>query len=230
MKTILSLFILFSVRLFAKVFYRFEVKWVSPTNEAAEKENWQDIRLLVFLNHTSLYEPLYVAVPPASFVFKLAKKMVAPGADKTLKRPLVGTFWKFMGPGLISISRKRDKTWKAFMEAIKNHSIIVIAPEGRMKRANGLDLNGKPMTVRSGVADILEQLDEGKILVAYSGGLHHVQVPGQKLPKLFKTIKMNLELLDVEEYKSRFEGSGVQWKRGVVNDMQRRLEINCPEI
>ncbi len=230
MKSLLSLAILFGVRIFAKTFYRFEVKWLTPTSKAKQEENWKDIRLLVFLNHTSLYEPLYVAVPPASFIFKLSRKMVAPGADKTLKRPLVGAFWRFMGPGLISISRKRDKTWKAFMEAIKNHSIIVIAPEGRMKRANGLDLNGRPMTVRSGVADILEQLEEGRVLIAYSGGLHHIQVPGQKLPRLFKKIKMNLEVLDVKDYKNSFEGSGVQWKRAVVNDMQWRLENNCPKF
>lgn len=225
MRAIISMSILFSIRWFAKIFYKWEVKWLSE-----EQGNWDDIRLLVFLNHTSLYEPLYVAVPPASFIAKLSKKMVAPGADKTMNRPIVGKFWKFMGPGLISITRKRDKSWLRFMDAVRNKSVIVIAPEGRMKRANGLDLNGKPMTVKSGVADILEELNEGKMLVAYSGGLHHIQVPGQKIPKLFKTIKMNLEEFDIKEYKARFPGESVVWKRGVVKDMQWRLENNCPKV
>lgn len=66
------------------------------------------------------------------------------------------------------------------------------------------------------------------MIVAYSGGLHHVQVPGQKLPKLFKTIKINLELIDIPEYKSKFNTEGIQWKRDVTNDLQVRLENNCP--
>ena len=34
---------------------------------------------------------------------------------------------------------------------------------------------------------ILEKLDSGKMLIAYSGGLHHVQAPGDLIPKIFKT-------------------------------------------
>ncbi|MEX0798804.1 MAG: 1-acyl-sn-glycerol-3-phosphate acyltransferase [Bacteriovoracaceae bacterium] len=224
MRALISFTILSGIKIFARLFYRFDVNWLTK-----EEDSWDEIRLIVFLNHTSLFEPLYVGVPPWPFIAKLSRKMVAPGADKTLNRPIVGKFWKFMGPGMISISRKRDRTWKSFMEAIKNRSIIIIAPEGRMKRANGLDLNGNPMTVKSGVADVLEQLYEGKMLVAYSGGLHHVQVPGQKFPNFFKRLKMNLELLDIQDYKAAFNGEGVAWKRAVVADMQERLENNCPK-
>ncbi len=116
------------------------------------------------------------------------------------------------------------------MQALENKSIIIIAAEGRMKRANGLDANGRPMTVRSGVADILDQLDEGKMLVAYSGGLHHIQIPGQKIPRLFKTMKLNFDILDISDYKNSFPVEGIQWKRAVVRDMQERLETRCPKI
>jgi hypothetical protein len=34
--------------------------------------------------------------------------------------------------------------------------MVLMAPEGRMKRADGLDAHGQPMTVRGGIADILE--------------------------------------------------------------------------
>ena len=87
--------------------------------------------------------------------------MVAPGADKTLDRPFVGKFWKVVFPQMLTISRKRDHTWNAFIDAIKEQSIVVIAAEGRMKRPNGLDANGKKMTVRGG-NDIIELLMKAK--------------------------------------------------------------------
>lgn len=222
MRTLISFTIFSFIKIFTRIFYKTEVNWVS------DYKTWKKIRYIVFLNHTSLYEPLYIGALPWSFIWRISRKLVGPGADKTLNRPIVGFFWKLMGPGLISITRKRDKSWREFMEAIHNKSVIVIAAEGRMKRTNGLDLTGKPMTVRSGVCDILEQLNEGNMLIAYSGGLHHIQRPGQHLPKLFKTLKLNLEVLDIPEYKAQFNTEGIQWKRDVVADMQKRLEKNCP--
>lgn len=211
------------VKILANIFYRFKVKWIDPSKATFDK-----IRLIVFLNHTSLFEPLYLGVLPWPFLWRLARKMVAPGADKTLNRPLVGIFWKLLSPNMVSISRKRDKTWLNFMQAIHDRSVIVIAPEGRMKRSNGLDLSGNPMTVKSGVADVLELLDEGNMVIAYSGGLHHVQVPGQHIPRLFKTLKINLEVIDIAKYKRTFNTQGIQWKKDVVADFQKRLDNNCP--
>ncbi|MAX67679.1 MAG: hypothetical protein CME66_12145 [Halobacteriovoraceae bacterium] len=154
--------------------------------------------------------------------------MVAPGADKTLNRPIVGLFWKIMAPGLISITRKRDSSWKKFLTAIQNRSVIVIAPEGRMKRASGLDSEGKPMTIRSGVAEIIPELEDGRILIAYSGGLHHVQHPGEHFPRLFKTIKLNLETIEIDDYKSLFKSQGIQLRKDIVADLEKRLKTNCP--
>lgn len=222
MRVLLSFILLSLFKLFSLIFYKFEVKWLksAPT--------WKKVRMVVFLNHTSLYEPLYVGIVPFSFLWRLSRKMVAPGADKTLSRPIVGKIWKLMGPGIYSISRKRDKTWRKFMDAIHKRSVIVIAAEGRMKRETGLDLNGRPMTVRAGVADILEHLSDGNILVVYSGGLHHVQKPGQMKPHLFKKLKVNIEVLDIDKYKAKFNTEGIQWKKDVVSDFQTRLETNCP--
>ncbi|MBG60801.1 MAG: hypothetical protein CMJ16_10110 [Peredibacter sp.] len=225
MKYLLSFILLHGIRIFAKIFYRFKINWLTGS-----QADWDEIRYVVFLNHTSLFEPLYLGAAPSWFVTKLSKKMVAPAADKTLNRPIVGKFWKLLFPGIISISRKMDATWRQFMQALENKSIIIIAAEGRMKRANGLDANGRPMTVRSGVADILDQLDGGKMLVAYSGGLHHIQIPGQKIPRLFKTMKLNFDILDISDYKNSFPVEGIQWKRAVVRDMQERLETRCPKI
>lgn len=225
MRIFLSFCLMMLIKLFSHIFYRLETKWISPGQKSFDK-----IRLVVLLNHTSLYEPLYVAAAPTSFVFRLARKMVAPGADKTLSRPVVGFFWKLMGPGLVSISRKRDKTWYQFLEAIERRSVIVIAPEGRMKRNTGLDSEGKPMSIKSGISEIIEELDEGNMLIAYSGGLHHVQHPGEKLPKLFQTIALNLEVLDIPMYKSQFSSEGIQRRKDIIADLEQRMATNTPKI
>ena len=156
--------------------------------------------------------------------------MVAPAADKTLDRPIVGFFWKLMSPGLVTITRKRDKSWYAFLDAIKRKCIIAIAPEGRMKRKNGLDSNGKPMSIRAGVSEILEELNEGRMMILYSGGLHHVQHPGEFMPRLFKTIKLNIEVLEISEYKKQFSDDPKTRRKEFVADLEARLKQNVPSL
>lgn len=224
MRSLLGFLIVAIVKLFSQFFYRLELKWLTPYDDTV----WDKIRVVALLNHTSLYEPLFSQALPYKFIWRFIHKMVAPAADKTFNRPLVGTFWKLMIPHASSITRKRDDTWQQFMGEIAPDSLIVIAPEGRMKRPNGLDKDGKPMTVRGGIADILEQIDEGLLLVAYSGGLHHVQAPGEHLPRLFKTIKMNLEIIDIAEYKRGLPTDPRAFKLKVVEDLQRGLETKCP--
>jgi hypothetical protein len=116
------------------------------------------------------------------------------------------------------------------MNTIKPDSIIMLAPEGRMKRPNGLDKYGKPMTVRGGVADIIEHLHEGGIILCFSGGLHHVQAPGQNLPRLFKRLKLNFTYLDIKEYKASLPESPRERKLAIVGDLQKRLEKDCPSV
>ncbi len=224
MKRFISLLILLCIKLFSNTFYCFKIRW--PKKEIV----WSDVKLIVFLNHTSLFEPLFLGFVPASFLRRLSQRMVAPGADKTLNRPIVGTLYKLFNPGLVSITRKRDDSWQQFMDAIYDDAIILIAPEGRMKRRNGLDLEGKKMTVKSGVVDILARLDKGQMVFAYSGGLHHVQAPDEGFPHLFKTLKLNLEVFEIADYKALFSaatGSG-EWEKLVLEDMQHRLETKVP--
>ncbi|MBT4792884.1 MAG: hypothetical protein HON90_15015 [Halobacteriovoraceae bacterium] len=222
MRRLVSFIILMFIKTFSKAFFKLEVEWIS------DKKGFEDLRMVVLLNHTSLYEPLFLAAAPNWFLWRLAQKMVAPGADKTLNRPLVGLFWKFMAPGLMPITRKRDKSWFKFLQAIQNKNIVLIAPEGRMKRSSGFDSKGKPMSVRSGIAEIINEIDDGRILIGYSGGLHHVQHPGQLLPRLFQTIRLNLESVDVQEYKDKLQSSGIQFRKDVVSDLEARLHTNTP--
>ena len=218
--------ILFSLKILSKIFYRHDFGFVG---DVPAGDPWKDLRLVVFLNHTSLFEPVFLGVTPARFIWRLAAHGVVPAADKTTDRPLVGMVFKFIAHRVIAITRQRDDTWTQVLSMIEKNSMVTIAPEGRMKRATGLDLNGNPMTVRGGVADILLALKEGRMLIAYSGGLHHVQIPGH-MPNLFKTVRLRVEILDIADYiRDRMaEGGAEQFKKSVIRDLEQRRDHYCP--
>lgn len=223
----LSYLMLTSVKILSSVFYRYDVNWL---NTSKKNVDWDNIRLIVFLNHTSLYEPIFIRVAPNRFLWRISRNLVVPGADITMNRPVVGRFFKFLLPGVVSITRKKDFSWRYFLEKISPKSIVAILPEGRMKRKDGLDKHGKPMTVRGGIADILDGLDNGKALFVYSGGLHHIQAPGEKLPKLFKKVKVNLELLPISSYKESLINSPLcNFKRNLMEDLNKRLKTLIPK-
>jgi hypothetical protein len=226
MQKLISFALLSMVKILSHLFYRGEFKWITPKPE----NHWSQAKLLVFLNHTSLFEPLFIQNLSFSFIWHLVGRVNVPGADITLNRPVVGKFWKLMLPNIASVTRKKDASWSNYLNSIRPDSLIMIAPEGRMKRPNGLDKFGKPMTVKGGVADILEILDEGSMILCLSGGLHHVQAPGQALPKIFKTIRMNLAYYDIKDYKAKFsEFSPRERKLKITQELQQHLEKDCPK-
>lgn len=210
----------------SRLFYRHDFKFIGPTPE----DPWADLRLVVFLNHTSLFEPVFLGGVPNRFIWRLAAHGVVPAADKTTGRPLVGLIFKFVAHHVIAITRERDHTWFEVLSKIDPRSMVVIAPEGRMKRANGLDLNGNPMSVRGGVADILQAVKSGRMLLAYSGGLHHVQIPGH-LPRVFKTVRMRIENLEISDYISEMSSRAGDegFKKTVMKDLDRRRDEHAPE-
>jgi hypothetical protein len=219
--------LLYSLKTLSRIFYRHDWAFVG---EKLPGNPWKGLRLVVFLNHTSLFEPLFLGVPPATFIWRLAAHGVVPAADKTTDRPLVGMVFRFIAHEVIPITRQRDDTWAQVLSTIEPDSMVAIAPEGRMKRANGLDLHGRPMTVRGGVADILQSMQKGRMLLAYSGGLHHVQVPGH-IPNVFKTVRLRVEVLEIADYiKAMTEDGGPeQFKKNVIKDLERRRDLYCPE-
>lgn len=214
------------LKVLSKIFYRQDFGFIGPT----PPDPWAGVRLVVFLNHTSLFEPVFLGAVPARFIWRLAAHGVVPAADKTTDRPLVGMVFKFVAHHVIAITRQRDDTWFEVLRKIDPDSMVVIAPEGRMKRANGLDLHGKPMNVRGGVADILLAVKEGRMLIAYSGGLHHVQVPGH-LPRLFKTVRLRVENLEISDYIAEMmaRGGPEEFKRSVMKDLDWRRDHYAPE-
>ncbi|PIQ29232.1 hypothetical protein COW36_17400 [bacterium (Candidatus Blackallbacteria) CG17_big_fil_post_rev_8_21_14_2_50_48_46] len=217
---LISRLLALSLWCFSRIFYRFEVSWVKtpPANV------WKNIRVFAFLNHTSLLEPLFLGAFPPSFLWDAASRTRVPGADKTMNRPIVGRFYKFFSPQTISISRKRDESWDLFLEGITPEVMVALAPEGRMMRANGLDSEGKPMSVRGGIADILQKIGHGKMMLGYSGGLHHVNIPGQKKVKLFKKLQICFEIVEIAEYLQNFntEEKGA-CRLQIARDLETRL-------
>jgi hypothetical protein len=226
MRRLIAFIILVLIKVISRLFFRAHYHWFNPI----PNNQWNKIKVMVFLNHTSLYEPLFIQIIPFSYLWHLSGHFNIPGADITLKRPIVGTFWKLMIPNISSITRKKDASWENYLNSIRSEDVIMIAPEGRMKRTGGLDKYGKPMTVRGGVADIIQAIEKGGMLLCFSGGLHHVQRPGQTFPKLFQNIYMNLSYHDISEYKTQFKGSPRENKMAIVQDLQKRLENNCPKM
>ncbi len=230
MKRLVSAIVLFTVNLTSRLFFRTENIWIGQWSEDPWRQiKKSNLRVIAFLNHTSLYEPVFTGGIPWHFLWFMAGRLLVPGADKTLKRPLVGTFYKLLTPATVSITRKRDTTWESFLSQIAPTTVVMLAAEGRMKRRNGLDSRGQPMSVRGGVGDVLNAVSEGSFLICYSGGLHHVQAPGEHVPRLFKTVKIAYEMLDIATYKKQMEERQEPFKLAVARDLELRMQKNTPE-
>jgi hypothetical protein len=193
---------------------------------------WDDVRVICFLNHTSLFEPLFAAVVPNRFIWQIATRAVVPIAQITLDRPIVGRILKMLVAHPVAITREPDHTWEALLAAIKDDSMVIIMPEGRMRRGTGLDRDSKPMSARGGVTQIFQRLQHGQLLMAYSGGLHHVQIPGERWPRVFKTLSMRFELLEIADYLQEMRARGrmhrCNLKNMVKSDLDRRRDLYCP--
>ena len=228
MSHLINYSLLRTVQVVARTFYRFDVKWVSPP----PADPWSTLRIVAILNHTSLYEPLLAGGVPPALMRRIAYHGVVPIADKTLERPMVGRFFRLVAPDVVPVTRQRDSTWQEVTARIGPDSMVLILPEGRMKRANGLDKHGNPMTVRGGIADLVRGIGDGGMLLAYSGGLHHVQVPGQTLPRVFKKIQMRLEVVDIATYREKLieEAGRHGFKLAMIRDLEQRRDRYCAEM
>ena len=225
-KSIITFILLVTVNALSRIFFNLKNEWVN----GEEPENYaKGTRMIAVLNHTSLYEPVIAGYAPYNLLWKFARHGVLPVAEKTMKRR-IGIFFSFLVRHTVVVTRQRDHTWDKVLNKADDKSIVIILPEGRMKRANGLDSKGREMTVRGGVADILEPLSKGRILFVYSGGLHHIQVPGELLPTPFKTIRVRMEMVDIAEFKQELtqDFPDLPFHKAVVADMTRRRDEYCP--
>ena len=214
-----------SVKIISRIFFRFEITWVDDR----PLDDWKQVKVFACLNHTSLFEPLFLSAMPFHFLWHGSKHALLPIADKTMDRPILGKVLQFMAPDVVSITRRKDETWDGFLHKMSDQTVVCLAPEGRMMRANGLDSNGKPMSVRGGISDILLHIHEGYFLFGYSGGLHHIQKPGEKFPKLFKTIRIRWEAVPIAEFKRDMPTENArEFKVAVVKNLNERMLRHSP--
>jgi hypothetical protein len=208
-KSVITFALLVAVRTSAKVFFKLKNEWITP-----EPENYaKGTKMIAILNHTSLYEPLIAGYAQYRLLWKFARHGVLPVAEKTMKRR-IGLFFRLLVRYPIVVTRQRDQTWYNVLAKADSKAITIILPEGRMKRANGLDSEGR----------------DGRILVVYSGGLHHIQVPGELLPTPFKTIRCRMEMIDIPTYKEDLQRDypDLKFRNAVVADLTRRRDEYCP--
>jgi 1-acyl-sn-glycerol-3-phosphate acyltransferase len=223
-KAIITFTLLVIVRTLARIFFRLEEEWITPKPD----DYAAGTRIIALLNHTSLYEPLVAGYAPLNLLWKFARHGVLPIAEKTMKRR-IGIFFSMLVRHPVVVTRKRDRTWHNVLNRVDSKAIVIILPEGRMMRANGLDSEGREMTVRGGIADILDALPDGRMLAVYSGGLHHIQVPGELLPTPFKTIRCRLEMIDIPTYKEDLQRDypELNFTGAVIADLTRRRDTYC---
>jgi hypothetical protein len=219
--------LLLLVKYASRVLFRTRLEWVGTP----PADPWVNLQILAMLHHTSLFEPIYAALAPNRLLWQIAAHGVVPVAQKTTDRRLVGRFFGFVAHQVVPITRERDHTWSDLMSRVQDpKALIVILPEGRMMRRTGLDSHGQPMTVRGGIADIIRAVPGGRMLLAYSGGLHHIHAPGDSFPRFFQRVRLCVEVVDIEEYRrALLETAGEEGFKGVViEDLTRRRDESCP--
>ena len=226
MRSYLVFLLLLTVKLFSLLAYRVRLEWIGE-----EDDPWADLRVLALLNHTSLFEPILAGAAPNKLLWQIAAHGVIPVADKTMDRPVAGRFFNLVAHTVIPITRERDDTWTLVLSRIHDRrALVVILPEGRMMRPTGLDLHGRPMTVRGGIADILSTVEDGRVLLVYSQGLHHIHAPGDRFPRLFKSVRLRAETVDIPTYRDQMLATDgpAGFKRAVIEDLERRRDAYCP--
>ena len=225
MRSILVFALLLSLKWVSRAVFRFRGEWTGVPPD----RDWSQVKVLAILNHTSLYEPVLTGFAPTALLWRFARHGVLPVADKTARRP-VGIFFRFLAREVVIVTRQRDYTWDELMRRVDGDAIVMIMPEGRMMRKDGLDSAGRPMTIRGGIADILAAVNGGLMLLVYSGGLHHIQAPGELVPRPLRQIRARIELVDIASYTRRLGGSHdiEAFRAAVIQDLTRRRDNLCP--
>lgn len=216
---------LIAAKYFSRALWRFRTDWVGEVPD----DPWEDVRLIAVLHHTSLAEGIYLAAVPNRVLRRISRHGVLPVARETMKQPVHGLVFRLLVPNAVPITRRRDQSWSRVLEEVDDpKAMVAIFPEGRMMRPNGLDKNGARMTVKGGIAQVLSALGTGRMILAYSGGLHHVFPPGATRPSPFKTLSLRMESVDIAEYVAQRRQERGSFTHAVIRDMTRRRDLYTP--
>lgn len=223
--TVPSYSALLAVKYASRALYDIREEWVGEV----PGDPWDRVRLIAVLHHTSLAEGVYLAVVPNRVLKMMAEHAVLPVAQETMDRAIEGRIFKLLIPNAVPITRRRDQSWSRVLGEIDDpEAMVALFPEGRMMRPDGRDKNGAPMTVKPGIAEVLKALGAGRMILAYSGGLHHVFRPGASRPKFFKSIHLRLESIDIARYVEERLGEGPSYVEAVVRDLTHRRDLHTP--
>lgn len=221
----LTYLILLACKVASRTFWRTHVEWVGEVPE----DPWEDVRLIAILHHTSLAEGVYLSVVPDRVLRRMAREGVAPIAERTMARPWGRRVFRILVAHPVPVTRRRDRSWDRVLQELRDpHTLLALCPEGRMMRPDGRDKAGEPMTIRPGIADVLRALGRGRMILAYSGGLHHVFPPGARLPKVFQPMKLRIESIDIARYLADRAREPGRFVEAVIRDLTRRRDLHTP--
>ena len=79
MKSLLVFGLIVSVKILSRIFYRHEVRWYGTP----PRRPFGGLRVVALLNHTSLFEVLFLGAAPFSLLWQMARHGVIPAAKKT---------------------------------------------------------------------------------------------------------------------------------------------------
>lgn len=216
---------LLAVKFASRALYDIRQEWVGEV----PADPWAGVRLIAVLHHTSLAEGVYLAVVPNRVLKKMAEHAVLPVAKETMDKALEGRIFRLLIPNAVPITRRRDQSWSRVLSEIDDpDSMVALFPEGRMMRPDGRDKKGAPMTVKPGVAEVLRSIGTGRMILAYSGGLHHVFRPGAGRPKFFKSLHLRLESIDIASYIEDHMSEPPSFVDSVVRDLTHRRDLHTP--
>lgn len=216
---------LLGVKYASRALYDIREEWVGDV----PADPWHGVRLIAILHHTSLAEGVYLAVVPNRVLKKMAEHAVLPVAQETMDKALEGRIFRLLIPNAVPITRRRDQSWTRVLSEIDDpDSMVTMFPEGRMMRPDGRDKKGSPMTVKPGIAEVLRSLRTGRMILAYSGGLHHVFRPGAGRPRFFKSLHVRIESIDIASYVEERAAEGGAFPAAVVRDLTRRRDLHTP--
>ncbi len=217
---------LLAVKYASSVLYDIREEWVG---DEVPEDPWAGVRVVAVLHHTSLAEGVYLAAVPNRVLRKIADHAVLPVAQETMARPIEGRIFRILVPNAVSITRRRDRSWSRVLREIDDaDSMVALFPEGRMMRTDGRDKNGDLMTVKAGIAEVLRSIGPGRMILAYSGGLHHVFEPGARRPRFFKSLHIRIESVDIRSYVRARRAEGGSFVARVVEDLTRRRDLYTP--